>query len=122
MKRSCVLLLMLLTLSLFGLLQPTAASAEPAQNTIFPIYLPVYVPCAVGGTGEIVLLTGNLHDLFQVTSNGSGGFHVMSLDNPQGVSGTGLTSGDKYQGTGVTQYEDNFKVGEQHTYINLSSG
>ena len=37
---------------------------------------------------------------------------------PQGVSGVGLTTGDKYQATGVTQDETNVAAGQETTFIN----
>jgi hypothetical protein len=77
-----------------------------------------FVPCAVGGEGELIELTGQLHDLFHVTSDNSGGFHIEFEDNPQDVTGTGQTTGDKYQATGVTQDEAYIKVGFQATFIN----
>jgi hypothetical protein len=108
-------LFLALLLSMFGLL-PVPVSAA-TQNSIFPITIFVFVPCANGGAGEVVELTGNLHDLFDVSTNANGGFHIKVQDNPQGVSGTGLTTGAKYQGTGVTSSESNFNVGSQQTSI-----
>jgi hypothetical protein len=109
-------LFLTLGLSMFGLL-PTPVLAA-TQNNIFPIAFMFFVPCANGGAGEAVALTGNLHDLFDVSMNAKGGFHFKFHDNPQGVSGTGLTTGAKYQGTGVTQGEMNLNVGTQMTSIN----
>ena len=80
-----------------------ASASTVTSSTTFPISLTVFVPCAVGGAGENVALSGDLHDLFHVTFDGNGGFHLDALDNPQGVSGVGLTTGNKYQGTGVTR-------------------
>ncbi len=56
-------------------------------------------PC----TDEPVRLTGNLHILFHVTEDAKGGFHVQLHFQPQGVSGTGLESGEQYRGVGVTR-------------------
>ena len=95
----------------------------PAQSftssTKVPIDLFVFVPCALGGAGEEIHLTGNLHELMHFTANANGGFQVESHFQPQGLSGTGSTSGDKYQGTGVTR--DHFKVSGlpfEETYVN----
>lgn len=63
----------------------------------------LFVPCAVGGAGEFVHVSGPLKELFHVTLDGNGGFHLTNSFNPQGVSGVGLTSGDKYQATGGTR-------------------
>ncbi len=89
------------------------------DNVIFPLDMMVYVPCALGGAGEMVHRTGDLHSLFHVTEDESGGFHMVSHSQPQGVSGIGLTSGDKYQGTGVTRSTSNFNVFPYNdTFIN----
>ena len=86
-----------------------AVSIMPAKaaiqvNTATQIDLSVFVPCAAGGAGEIVDLSGPLHVLFTFTVNGnnvSGTEHFQ----PQGISGTGETTGLKYQGTGHTSIQ-----------------
>src|SRR5215469_10821335 len=113
--------LLLGVLDAFYLVSPTISHAQAfplTQNSFFPIDLPVFIPCAADGQGEYVELTGELHDLFHVTNNAAGGFSIKNHDDPQGVSGTGLTTGDKYQGTGVTQDEITGRVGFQETVIN----
>lgn len=87
------------------------------DNVQVPIDISVFVPCAAGGVGEIVNLSGTLHMVFHTTTDASGGFHSTSLSQPQGVSGTGLTTGDKYQGTGETQSTFNGKVGSEFTFV-----
>jgi hypothetical protein len=69
----------------------------------------VFVPCAAGGAGEWVVFNGDLHVLLEETDNAAGGIQVKSHFQPQGLTGTGLTTGAKYQATGVTQ--DEFNVG-----------
>jgi hypothetical protein len=81
------------------------AQAAVVTNTSIPISLPVYIPCVP----ESVTLTGNLHVLTSVTVDGNSGLHVDILANPQGISGTGSVTGDKYQGTGETR--TGFNVG-----------
>jgi hypothetical protein len=99
----------------------SSSSGAPASSstisTVFPIDLIVFVPCANGGAGEDVALNGNLHDLFHITVNGNS-LHVKTHDQPQGISGTGLVTGDKYQATGVTQDEFNTSFGMEETFIN----
>ena len=100
---------------------PGAASAAADTFTVsssFPIDILVFVPCANGGAGEDVELSGYLHDVFHVTFTSSGAFRISFSDNPQGVTGTGLTTGDKYQGTGITR--DNFggRIGFEETFVN----
>lgn len=61
--------------------------------------LVVEVPCAE----ELVEISGDLHVTTHVTLDSNGGFHSVNEVNPQGVDGTGLTSGKRYRGTGVTR-------------------
>ena len=107
-----------------GLIGVPGAAPALAKATTFtdnvqvPINISVFVPCAAGGAGEVVDLSGTLHVLFHTTIDDSGGFHSKFHFQPQGVSGTGLTTGDKYQGTGVTQGTFNCKVGFESTFVN----
>jgi hypothetical protein len=103
---------------IFALVLVMPASAAVISNTEFPINITVFVPCAAGGAGEDVALSGDIHDLFAITFDSNGGFHATMHDNPQGVSGIGLTTGDKYQGTGVTLSVFNGKVGFETTFVN----
>lgn len=72
--------------------------------------LPVFVPCALDGTGELVLLSGSLQFLFHFSEDQAGGFSVKSEANPQDVAGFGQTSGDLYQGTGATGSHTSFTI------------
>jgi hypothetical protein len=72
------------------------------SNEKIPIDLPVFISCANGGAGEFVVLSGPLHVTTQVTINGNR-VHFKEHFQPQGLSGIGETSGNKYQATGVTQ-------------------
>jgi hypothetical protein len=104
-----------------ALLGPTSALAAADTFTVsqsFPIDIVVFVSCANGGAGELVELTGSLHETFHVTFDGRGGFHISVIDNPQGISGTGLTTGAKYQGTGETRDGFNGVVGFEETFVN----
>ena len=101
-KLSLITVLMLLV----ALLVPGSVSAAATSFTVsssFPLDLLVYIPCADGGAGELVELSGELHDLFHVTFTSSGAYRISYSDNPQGITGTGWTTGDKYQGTGITR-------------------
>jgi hypothetical protein len=97
---------------------PSLRASAFTQITNFPIDIIIFVPCANGGIGEVVELSGTLHDVFHVTGDGNGGFHVKTHDSPQGISGAGLTTGMKYNATGVTQEEFGIKVGQHDTFIN----
>lgn len=88
-----------------GVKSAHASTMTTTDNTTSSISLTVFVPCAAGGAGEDVVLSGQLHDLIHVTLTDNGHFHIHSSDNPQGVSGVGLTTGTKYQGTGVSLFD-----------------
>jgi hypothetical protein len=79
-----------------------AAASVTTTNVIFPVDTDAFVPCANSGAGEIVALSGNLHDLFHFVINGNR-FKGKVHTQPQGIRGVGLTTGDRYRGTGVTQ-------------------
>ena len=66
----------------------------------------------------MIVVSGFLHYLFNVTIDARGGFHVKQHNQPQGLSGVGLTTCDKYQGTGVTQYSENLSPGVTYSYVN----
>ena len=96
------------------------ANAAVQENDTTEINLTIFIPCAAGGAGETVDLTGPLHTLITFTVNGnnvSGFFHFQ----PQGISGTGETSGAKYQATGVTQesFKNSLQNGQANeTFVN----
>jgi hypothetical protein len=102
------------------LLTGMPAYAAVVTNSSIPITLTVFVPCANGGAGEFIEVSGFLHVLSSLTVDKNGGFHISEHFNPQGVTGLGLTTGDKYNGTGVTR--DDFSATSsgvvQFTFIN----
>jgi hypothetical protein len=104
-----------------GLLKAASGPAVTTTSNIkIPLNILVFVPCADGGAGEFVELTGNLHILSHTTVNGNR-FNVMSHFQPQGISGVGQSTGDRYQGTGVTQerFGGSFVNGQfSDTFIN----
>src|SRR5207249_8670102 len=110
-KNTTVMIFLFAALALFTV----PANAAKQFNDTTDINLTVFVPCAAGGVGEVVDLSGPLHTLISFTINGnnvSGKFHFQ----PQGLSGTGETTGEKYQATGVTQ--ESFKSSLQNGQAN----
>ena len=122
-RNPAVLKLIWLTVALI-LIAVLGVSPTLAQATTFttsfqePLDIIVYVPCAAGGVGELVELTGTLHILFVTTIDNRGGFHSKYHFQPQGIAGIGQTTGAKYQGTGVTQGTFNGKVGFESSFVN----
>jgi hypothetical protein len=107
-----------LTAALAGASAAGAQATTVTTNEFVPVTLFAFVPCANGGAGELVTLEGTLHVLTHVTIDDQGGLHVKQHFQPQGVSGTGLTTGDTYHGTGATQTEFNATAGVEQTSIN----
>ena len=58
-----------------------------------------YIPCANGGAGEDVILTGFTNFIYQ-TSWTDQGFTLVYHDNAHQVTGTGLSSGESFVGSG----------------------
>jgi hypothetical protein len=83
--------------------RPLLAASTLNDNQIVPLDLVVFVDCADGGAGELVALSGRLHAIVQITESSSGNYHVRTHFQPQDLAGVGLTTGDRYRGTGVTQ-------------------
>jgi len=118
MKKNTTILMFLFTaLALFTV----QANAAKQVNDVSDINLTVFVPCAAGGAGEIVDLSGPLHTLITFTINGNN-VSGMAHFQPQGIVGTGETTGDKYQATGVTKdtsFKVSFQNGQaQQTFVN----
>ena len=90
------------------------------DNFQIPIELLVFIPCAAGGAGELISVSGDLHVLTHLTVNHNH-FTFKQHFQPQGISGTGLTTGDKYQATGVTQQTQTGSLQNQQfefTFVN----
>jgi hypothetical protein len=100
-----------------GVAQAQAKATTVTNNFTQPLDLLVFVPCAALGAGEFVHLTGTLHILFVDTIDGNGGVHSEFHFQPQGVSGTGLITGDKYNAVGETRGTFNARVGSEFTFV-----
>lgn len=94
------------------------ALAEVQTNIKVPVNIGVFIPCAAGGAGEVVFLHGYLHVLVRFSVTPSGAIHGAFHFQPQGLSGIGQTTGEKYQGTGVTQDQFNARMGAEETSVN----
>ena len=89
-------------------------------NQFVPFAQAVLVPCANGGAGEIVLVEGTLHLQDHITINGNRA-NIKTHAQPQGATGVGLTTGDIYNATGVTQEQDsipNINGAFEFTFVN----
>jgi hypothetical protein len=103
-------------LVMFGLGLPTPTRAEVITNAKVPFAAAVLIPCVP----EVVVLTGELHTLITQEVDSDGGIHIKTHFQPQGLSGVGMVTGDKYQGTGVTQehINDHSSPAFEDTFVN----
>ena len=77
-----------------------------------------FVPCANGGAGEWILIAGSVHELTHVTITAKGRATLVTHIQPQGLSGTGLLTGDQYTAAGViVQDVQQVAVGVEQTTV-----
>jgi hypothetical protein len=94
-----------------------AATGVYSENYSEPIRFTHFIPCAAGGAGENVEFFGTLHILFRYTLNKNGIYSLESEHNPNHLMGIGLSSGEKYVGTGITQFHQiTGKINEAYTF------
>ena len=91
---------------------------EVVTNDSTPFNGGVYVACANNGAGEMAMLSGYLHILTTSTTDAAGGAHLTTHFQPMGISGVGMITGDRYQGTGVTRQSVNLTPGTSMTMVN----
>ena len=65
-----------------------------------------FVPCANGGAGEGVLLSGILHTQIHVTVSDGNRTNFKAQVKPQVVTGLGLSSGDVYRAVGLSHFHE----------------
>lgn len=98
--------------------QGGAAASTVTTTVRTPIDGLLFASCTNGGAGELVAISGTLHEVFRTTTDSAGGFHVTQQFNQAGVSGTGQVTGTKYQITGGNVLEFNGKAGGESTLVN----
>ena len=97
----------------------TAAQAEVVSNETVSYAYSGFVPCANGGSGELVTGRIDVHNLITSTVNGNVDSWQFQFQ-PRG-SLVGRITGDTYQLTGVTRgtYNESLQSGEYTlTYVN----
>jgi hypothetical protein len=117
-KSTFTLAITLLILSMAG--AALAQALAITVNQFVPFALVAFVPCANGGAGESVLVEGVLHLQDHITINNNRAT-IKTHAQPQGASGVGLTTGDIYSATGVTQEQDSIPIVNgafEFTFIN----
>ncbi|MFG2109952.1 hypothetical protein [Micromonospora chersina] len=89
---------------------PTPAYAAETTTRILraPLDLSVVLPCAHGGLGEVVHFDGTFSEVYHVTVDETGGFHVHIVETQSTVHGIGATTGDRYVSGTVTVAFDTY--------------
>ena len=87
------------------------AATTTKVNVRVPISFEQFVPCANGGAGEILDVSGSLNVSIHTSANENGGTNVVAHFNPQKVTGVGRISGDVYQGTGMSMFHTTIGAG-----------
>lgn len=80
---------------------PQAASGANVVNETYNLPLTVDVNSCTTPP-DPVALSGKVHVVITTTANGTGGYNVRSDSNYEGVTGTGLLSGDTYSDSDET--------------------
>jgi hypothetical protein len=75
----------------------TASAGARAENVVIPFNDVVDV------CGDDVQLSGHLLGTFVFNENRNGGLTIVTKFNPQGLTGTSLSTGARYHGVGVTK-------------------
>lgn len=87
---------------------PALRAASLTTGERVPVDIFTFVPCAAGGAGEAVTLTGSLLVRVHQTASTAGNTQVKTQFTPQGISGRGETTGAVYRATGGTQVHEHF--------------
>jgi hypothetical protein len=85
-----------LAVALVALAAPAVAAADGATVTRSTISASAFVPCALGGAGERVLVQGTVTTVLVASTDASGGTHFVLRSNYDSLVGTGQTSGTRY--------------------------
>jgi len=98
----------------------TCGKSRVRTNTDVPVDEQVFVPCANNDTGDTIQLSGTAHEVFDVTVDNTGGFHLHENSNGQDITGVSLTTGAEYHAGGgdVSTLNVNGKVGFEQEFSN----
>ena len=88
---------------------PSRSATTVTSSTTVSLNSTDFVPCANGGAGELIDITGQAHVVVHSTTSSNGTMIRKFHSQLQGVSGTGQVTGDIYRVTGTV-------VLQQHEY------
>lgn len=99
---------------------PTLSADGSSTQTTLPFSATLWIPCANGGAGETVALSGELEFSSHEVLDADGGTHERRMVRPSGVVGVGATSGLNYRGTGMSFMSEGVAAegSSVYTYVN----
>lgn len=105
--------------SLQGSLSNRSSGADVSSSEeLVPYGQVLFVPCSNGGAGEEVALAGSLKIVEHIVYNDHGftlNYHVVA----QGITGVGLSTGEKFQASGGTKSTITGEFGEDGQYSSV---
>lgn len=87
-----------------------ASASTTISNVMVPFQQNAFVPCAVGGVGEFIVIQGTLHFIFEMAISDSGNVQIKIQYQPQGAIAIGQTTGDIYRAVGLTETVETFQA------------
>jgi hypothetical protein len=97
--------------------QSSGADVSSSEELV-PYERTLFVPCGNGGAGEEVALTGSLKFVEQIIYNDRGftfNYHVIA----QGITGVGLSTGEKFEASGGNKGTITGEFGEEGQYTRV---
>lgn len=94
--------------------QSSSANVSRSEEVV-PYDQTLFVPCGNGGAGQEVALTGSLKIVEETVYNSHGftlNYHVIT----QGITGVGLSTGEKFQASGGNKGTISGEFGEEGQY------
>jgi len=98
-----------------SLANQSSGAEVSTTDEIVPYDQTLFVPCGNGGAGEEVALTGSLKIFEDIIYNNHGftlNYHVIA----QGITGVGLSTGEKFQASGGNKGAITGEFGEEGRY------
>lgn len=123
MNKKLARLMLSVLLAVAALLSPTSALASATVYygiQKYPISSNMFVPCANGGAGEYIDLTGEFKSIFHVTYLPDGTFNWSEHYTYKGW-GTGRITGDRYRWNGEENYSYHEVIGLVNTHVAKSN-
>ena len=86
------------------------------DNESYPVYQPGYNACSPIAD-DIVAFSGTVHEVTQVTQDGSGTFHLLFSYDPEGLKGVDLATGAAYVAVGASSISGSWTTAPYSQHI-----